>query len=339
MPAVFKMELTLFSTCPQSRDIPPDAYRRRVAEVSRWSEEAGCAGILVYADNGILDPWLVAQLIIEATDRLSPLVALQPIYMHPYTVAKMISSLAALYGRRMYLNLVAGGFRNDLLALGDATPHDERYERAAEYGRIIRELTDHGRPLTFDGRYYSVENLRLTPPVPPGLRPGMTISGSSPAGLAAARALGAVAVRYPQPSNLEESQTAQDVEVGMRVGIIAREDAEQAWRVAYERFPEDRAGQIAHRLAMHVSDSHWHRQLSALAHEAAESDDPYWLGPFRNYKTFCPYLVGSYDRVAEELARYTSLGYRTFILDIPASAEELAHVAATFQLISRELVH
>ena len=33
-----------------------------------------------------------------------------------------------------------------------------------------------------------------------------------------------------------------------------------------------------------------------------ERRSPYWLGPFHNYKTFCPYLVGSYERVADELA-------------------------------------
>jgi len=41
--------------------------------------------------------------------------------------------------------------------------------------------------------------------------------------------------------------------------------------------------------------------------------------PFENYKTFCPYLVGSYDRVADEIARYVGVGYRTIILDVPAS--------------------
>ena len=39
--------------------------------------------------------------------------------------------------------------------------------------------------------------------------------------------------------------------------------------------------------------------------------------PFQNYKTFCPYLVGTYDEVAELVAGYIRLGARTFILDIP----------------------
>jgi len=53
--------------------------------------------------------------------------------------------------------------------------------------------------------------------------------------------------------------------------------------------------------------------------------------PFQNYKTMCPYLVGSYDRVAEELSGYLGVGYRTFILDVPAAAEDLDHTMRTFQ--------
>ena len=62
----------------------------------------------------------------------------------------------------------------------------------------------------------------------------------------------------------------------------------------------------------------------------SSDENPYWLGPFENYNTFCPYLVGSYDRVADEVARYISLGFTTFILDIPPSEEEIEHTAVVF---------
>jgi alkanesulfonate monooxygenase len=101
--------------------------------------------------------------------------------------------------------------------------------------------------------------------------------------------------------------------------------------VARERFPEDRKGQLTHQLAMKVSDSSWHRKLSELGNTGLEAENPYWLVPFQNYKATCPYLVGSYDRVADEVARYFDAGYRTFILDVPASEEELRHIGAVFE--------
>jgi alkanesulfonate monooxygenase len=321
-------QIQVFSTCPQSKDVERGDYLRRVREVARWSDEAGYKGILVYTDNGIVDPWLVSQVILESTEQLQPLVAIQPVYMHPYTVAKMITTYAYLHGRPIYLNMLAGGFRNDLVALGDETPHDERYERTVEYTQIIKGLLA-GESVTVDGRYYHVTNLKLTPPLPPELMPGVLMSGSSEAGLAAARTIGATAVKYPKPPGEEEED--EGVNAGIRVGVIARDDPEEAWRVALERFPEDRKGQVTHALAMKTSDSKWHEQLSELGDRPVGDENPYWLGPFKNYKTFCPYLVGSYDAVSAEIGRYMGVGFRTFILDIPPSDEELEHTAAVFE--------
>src|SRR6266581_564510 len=323
--------LKIFSTCPLSAQAQPRTCIRELQEFARSSEEAGYEGILVFTDNGQLDPWLVSQVIIESTGRLSPLVAIQPTYMHPYSVAKMITSFAHLYGRRLYLNMVAGGFKNDLLALNDLTPHDERYARLLEYTTIIQSLLRTADPVSFEGRYYKVTNLKLTPPLPADLLPGVFVSGSSEPGMQAARQLGATPVEYPKPpAEYATALPANGATSGIRIGIIARSEDAAAWSVARARFPEDRKGQLTHQLAMKVSDSSWHRQLSELGDTAEPS--PYWLLPFQNYKTFCPYLVGSYTEVAEELSGYLASGYRTFILDVPASPEELEHIHRTFTL-------
>jgi alkanesulfonate monooxygenase len=305
---------------------------QRVIDVARWSEETGCRGVLVYTDNGLVDPWLVSQIIIQNTANLCPLVAVQPVYMHPYTVAKIIACLGQFYGRRIYLNMVAGGFKNDLDALNDPTPHDRRYDRLVDYTTLIKLLVSSDGPITYAGEFYQVQRLRLVPPLPRELFPGVFVSGSSDAGLAAAKALGATAVTYAKPvGDCEAEALAMGNPSGVRVGIIAREAADEAWAVAHERFPEDRKGQLTHQLAMQVSDSEWHRKLSEVTEQGAVSRAPYWLVPFKNYKTFCPYLVGSYDAVASEVARYIGLGHRTFILDVPASREELLHIGVVFR--------
>jgi len=319
----------IFSTAPQSLGADRDSYLHDVAEVAAWSEQAGCTGILVYTDNGIVDPWLVAQVIIGNTTALCPLVAVQPVYMHPYAVAKMVTSLAFLHGRRVYLNMVAGGFKNDLAALNDLTPHDRRYARLIEYTNIIKELLA-GKVVSFSGEFYSADKLSLKPPLPSDLYPGVFVSGSSEAGLEAARAMGATAVKYPGPPS---ECTFEAGECGVRVGIIGREKEEDAWRVAFERFPQDRRGQLTHELAMRVSDSSWHKQLSGM--DARR--DCYWLGPFQHSKTNCPYLVGNYEQVAEQLSLYISRGAKAFILDIPANREELDHIGIVFERARREV--
>lgn len=326
-----KSDIQIFSTSPQSKDVGSDEYRQRIIDVARWSEDFGCTGILVYTDNGIVDCWQVAQIIVENTESLSPLVAVQPIYMHPYTAAKKLSTFAYLYGRRLWINMVAGGFRNDLLALNDQTPHDDRYLRLTEYASIIRKLLEAPEPVSFQGKYYNVENLTMTPSMPHELFPGITVSGSSDAGMQAAADIGATAIRYPKEPGEEKGVSADaGTPVGVRVGVIARDTREEAWRFALERFPEDRKGQLTHQLATKTSDSEWHKQLSEKPDGEQVGSNPYWLGPFHNYKTFCPYLVGTHDDVGELVGSYIKFGFTSFILDIPPSREELEHTAIVF---------
>ena len=181
--------LRLFATCPPSYTATTRDYVRQVIEVARWSERAGCEGLLIYTDNGTVDPWLVAQTVLAHTERLAPLVAVQPVYMHPYSIAKLVASLGLLHGRRVYLNMVAGGFKNDLVALNDATPHDKRYDRLIEYTTIIKRLLAGDAPVSCEGEFYKVDKLKLSPPLREELFPGIFVSGSSEAGLAAATAI------------------------------------------------------------------------------------------------------------------------------------------------------
>ncbi len=321
--------IRLFSTCPPSAQYQYGGdYLHKVKEVAEWSDDAGHEGILVYTDNSLVDPWQVSQVILSSTSNLAPLVALQPVYMHPYTAAKIVTTFSYLYNRRIFLNMVAGGFRNDLIALGDCIEHDDRYDRIVEYASIMKCLFDEPEPLTFTGDYFTVKNLMIKPRIPPELVPEVFVSGTSAVGIAAARKIGATSISYPGSPSGET--ISRGVSAGIRIGIIAREDSREAWRIAHERYPVDRKGALTHAIARKVSDSAWYEQLSELGDGSAECSSPYWLVPFKNYKTFCPYLVGSYDEVSWEVSKYIREGFQTFILDVPPSREELHHTAVVF---------
>jgi alkanesulfonate monooxygenase len=329
MMTVRSQSIRLFSTCPPSSQYQYGGdYIRKVKEVAEWCDDVGIEGILVYTDNSLVDPWQISQVILSCTSDLAPLVALQPVYMHPYTAAKMVTTFSYLYNRRIFLNMVAGGFVNDLIALGDYTEHDERYDRIVEYASIMQYLFEGPGKLSFTGTYFTVKNLAIKPRIPPGLVPEVFVSGTSAAGVAAARKIGATSVSYPGiPSGETISRGGP---AGIRIGIIAREESAEAWRIAHERYPVDREGQLAHAMARKVSDSSWYGQISELSEKPADGSSPYWLVPFTNYKTFCPYLVGSYDEVRCEVSKYIREGFQTFILDVPPSLEELHHTAMVF---------
>ena len=48
----FGSSIEVFTTCPQSKDFMPAEYLRRAVEIASWSDDAGCAGMLIYTDNG-----------------------------------------------------------------------------------------------------------------------------------------------------------------------------------------------------------------------------------------------------------------------------------------------
>jgi alkanesulfonate monooxygenase len=83
---------------------------------------------------------------------------------------------------------------------------------------------------------------------------------------------------------------------------------------------------------MRISDSQWHKNLAKLERDTTERWRTYWLWPFRNYNTFCPYLVGSYCEVSEEIATYLKAGFTNFILDIPREEIDLQQARRVFDL-------
>jgi alkanesulfonate monooxygenase len=332
--------IDVYTSSPSDSMLSSAAYLARLRTVSQWSDRAGCRGMLIYTDNRSLDPWVLAYDVIAHTTRLAPLIAMQPVYMHPYAAAQKIGALAHLYGRSIDVNFVAGGFKFDLAALDDRLEHDARYERLSEYGVIFARLIK-GERVTFQGRYYKVFGLKLDTHTGDAQRPRLTVSGSSAGGLRCAEAIGATAVMYPKPLESEASRTAATsaeaasaaiVPTGIRIGILARETADEAWRVAARRFPDDAEARARRQAGVQTSDSSWLHQLGALTQEhSGLGGDVYWTGPFASGKSFCPYLVGAYDDVASYLSAYLQRDVRVIILDCPSEEEDLRHAHTVLQ--------
>ena len=299
-------------------------------DVTKWSDEYGCRGMLVYTDNRSPDPWVLAQYIINQTKALAPLIAVQPIYMHPYAAAQKISAIARLYSRAVDLNFVAGGFPFDMAALDDRLEHDARYERLSEYGSILLKLL-RGQRVTLHGRYYKVAGLHLNDPLEESLLPRVTVAGSSPAGRKCAASLSAVPVMYPEPvvNSGGQERLPESVKVGpagIRIGILARDTSDAAWKAAEAWLPGEARNSFVHESILVATDSYWLRQLTQLSTDYVKlRRDVYWLGPFNRGESFCPYLVGSYEDVAMYMSRYILAGVKVIILDCPRADHDLFH--------------
>ncbi|WP_437818885.1 LLM class flavin-dependent oxidoreductase [Sorangium sp. So ce1078] len=314
-------EIHLFTVSPRSTD--PDEHWPRVQRMIDLSERYGVSGVLVFTGNDVfIEPWVLAQHVIARAEHLIPLVAVNPVYMHPFTVAKLISSFAYAYGRRTYLNMVAGAALSYQRAIGDTLEHDLRYERLREYIHVVRGLLTQPR-FRSEGRFYPVSDVQLSPRVPEALLPGMLLSGQSEAAMEVARATGSVSTQM-LPGTLLDGLTPGAS--GIHFGLITRPTEGDAWAAARRLFPEVPEAQAMLELSMKNTDSRWKQRMMAVAKHRQGAYPGYWLDPFRNLQADCPYYVGDHADAADLLRGLARAGVTTIILDLPPVEEEMAHV-------------
>jgi alkanesulfonate monooxygenase len=321
-----------FTISPRTLDV--SEYWGNIEKVVQWSEKYGHTGVLLFEGNDtLISPWIAAHEAVVTTKRISPLVAVNPLYMHPFSVAKMVSSIALLHGRKVFLNMITGTALNYLQALSDKAGHNDRYERLREYTVIIRKLLESTRPVTFQGRYYQVENLVLPPGIPEELFPEFLVSGQSDSARKVCRELGGIGLQMLQPGFAEGLDEARAI----HFGIVTRDTEAEAWSAAEALFPEDEEGQAILEYSMQNTDSVWKRRMMLAADEPDRSASGYWLAPFRNFKADCPYIVGSYDLVGEVLASLVIGGIEMFVLNISVDEEEFVHIQRAFKLAMERL--
>jgi alkanesulfonate monooxygenase len=326
--------IEVFTISPRTTD--ETKYWLNIEKVIDWSERFDCTGILLFTGNDTyVEPWIAGHTVMARTTNLSPLVAVNPVYMHPFTAAKMVSTFAYLYRRKTYLNMVAGTALSHLHALNDHLSHDDRYVRLQEYILLIKALVSSSEPINFEGQYYKATSLQLLPRTPDELQPVFFLAGQSEAAKRMSKAVGSVHMQMLPPSLESDLTKGMD---GIHFGVVTREDEALAWEVARATFPEDRYGQRVLTFSMNNTDAVWKMRMKQAAEMAAAARPGYFLEPFRNFKADCPYFIGSHEQVAELIASLVLRGINMFILDIPAQEEEFRHVDLAFKKAETQLL-
>jgi alkanesulfonate monooxygenase len=312
-------KVRVFPTIP--RNLHSADHIDQLMRVARFSDRNGFAGILLFTGNDTLvEPWSMAQHILAHTKRSSPLVAVNPVYMHPFTVAKFVSSFAQLYQRKLFLNMVTGTAASDLHGLGEQLSHHDRYARLAEFIDILRQLLASTRPINLKGKFYTINNLQLRPPLPPSLMPEFLIAGQSDDAHRVARQTGCLMMQM-LPPDLEEGIRSP----GINLGIFARETRDQARREATLLFRDNAEKRALLQYSLENTDSVWKRRLNDAGQTDEIHENGYWLLPFLTFEADCPYLVGSYAEIGARLRRFADLNVSTIILDVLANEQELEH--------------
>ncbi|MGA5760386.1 LLM class flavin-dependent oxidoreductase [Nonomuraea bangladeshensis] len=296
-----------------------------LTQVGRAAEQAGFEAALTPVGAGCPDPWIVCAALAQHTGRLKLLVAFRTGYALPTLLAQQAQSFQEISGGRLLLNVVTGGDPVEQRAYGDFLDHDARYARTGEFLHVLRRSWA-GTPFDHHGEHYQVERGGLARPLDPA--PTLYFGGASPAAEQVAARHADVVLMWGEPPHAVAERVARlralagplgrELRYGLRVHVIARDTAAEAWAVAdrlLAGMDPARVEAAQRRFARY--DSVGQRRMVDL-HAGSTRDleihPGLWAGVGLVREGAGTALVGSYAEVAALLGEYAEAGVSEFVL-------------------------
>ncbi|SFE99661.1 FMNH2-dependent alkanesulfonate monooxygenase [Paracidovorax wautersii] len=304
-------------------------------QVAVAADSLGYEGVLIPTGRSCEDPWVIASSLIGATQRLKFLVAVRPGLHQPSLAARMAASFDRLSGGRLLINLVTGGDRVELEGDGVFLDHAKRYEQAAEFLRIWREIlarSHEGGTLDYEGEHLSVKGAKLLfPPLQKPYPPVYFGGSSAPAHELAAEQVDAYLTWGEPPAEVARkvadvrqraARLGRTVRFGIRLHVIVRETEAAAWAAAEDLISRVKDETVVQAQAVFARmDSEGQRRMAALHQGGAkrsradlEISPNLWAGVGLVRGGAGTALVGDPQTVADRIKEYADLGIDTFVM-------------------------
>ena len=298
-----------------------------LSQIARAADELGYFGVLLPTGKSCEDSWVVASAMLPLTQRLRYLIAVRPGLSEPSMTARMAATFDRLSGGRLLINVVAGGDPGELHGDGVWLDHAERYEAADEYLQVWRALM-RGETVDFAGKHIRCEGGKLLYPPVQTPTPPLYFGGSSGPGQAVAAEHADVYLTWGEPPADVAEKIAQAraaaaargraMQFGIRLHVIVRETAEEAWRAANSliRHVDDKAIELAQK-AFSKFDSVGQQRMARLhggRRDKLEISPNLWAGVGLVRGGAGTALVGNPEQVAARMREYMDLGIDRFIL-------------------------
>ncbi len=304
-------------------------------QVAVAADSLGYEGVLIPTGRSCEDPWVIASSLIGATQRLKFLVAVRPGLHQPSLAARMAASFDRISGGRLLINLVTGGDRTELEGDGVFLDHAARYEQAAEFLRIWREIlarSHEGGTLDYEGDHLSVKGAKqLFPPLQKPYPPVYFGGSSAPAHELAAEQVDAYLTWGEPPAEVAKkvadvreraARLGRTVRFGIRLHVIVRETEAAAWAAAEDLISRVKDETVVQAQAVFARmDSEGQRRMAALHQGGAkrsradlEISPNLWAGVGLVRGGEGTALVGDPQTVADRIKEYADLGIDTFVM-------------------------
>ena len=289
----------------------------------RAAEECGIDSLLMAFGFTRPDPMVLSAALGMETKKIKFMIACRPGVISPTSFVQQINTVSALTNGRVHINIVSGHSPHELRYYGDSLAHDQRYERTDEFLSVCRAFWRRDGEVNFEGKHYQIQNGRLNTPFVSVERPSPEIFLGGNSELAEQLAIKHANCLWrfaDSPENLHSripQITAQGVEVGLLVSILARPTREAAVHDAYamlrsviEKQPQAFGKEFAQK-----TDSVAYRSTLELAEKGASD----WLTPWL-WTGAIPYLgspaialVGGPEDIASAIMEYKSAGISQFL--------------------------
>lgn len=309
--------VNIFPTNDRRSDID---YKAMLTKYCDHSVECGFAHTLITVGDKRIDPWTIAQ---ACLTKLNPIVAVNPLYIHPVETAKRVVALQKLYGTTVSLNLVTGSFFNEMKSVGDELNLEQRSQRLKDYHSILSELLK-GKISNIKSDFYSLSGAEIYPKADQ-TEVKYFVSGT----LVEHFKENSLVYYLRNIKPIKQMPAASNSNSGVALGICARATREDAIEAVKKVYPEDRRGSMLFEMALSNKETPWNEWLRENLPKH-ENDFSYYLNPMKNYWSAAPFLVDSYEGVAQSIQNYLKLGYTFFVLDY--APEESQHIKEVLKI-------
>ncbi len=305
-----------------------------VSRLARRAEELGYDLTLIAELNlndikGVeapsLDAWSTAAALAAVTHKLELMVAVRPTFHHPALLAKQAANIDHIAGGRLTLNVVSSWWADEATKYGlHFDQHDDRYARTAEWLAVLNGCWGQ-QGFSYQGRYYSVAENVLSPKPLSQPRPRLYAGGES-----------------ETAKTLIASQCDAYLMHGDPPEIVGRKIADMRERRARQGLPPmvyGVAGYAIVRDTVEAANAEVARITDVQQSARGYGNYQQWVTGSKLEQTISledysvsnrglrSGLVGTPDKVKEQLAKFSDAGVDLVLLQLSPQMEEMERFA------------
>jgi FMNH2-dependent dimethyl sulfone monooxygenase len=308
-------------------------YARRLAQRSEeWGYDLTLIAELFLNDiKGIdaptLDAWTTAAALAAVTSSLELMVAVRPTFHSPAMLAKQAANIDRISNGRLSLNVVSSWWADEARRYGVRfDQHDDRYARTTEWLKIVADAWKEPR-VSFEGKYYQVQDLIVEPKPVRRPRPLVYAGGESEAAKnLISTSCDAYVMHGDPPERVRpkiedmrrrrEARGLPPMQYGMAAYAVVR-DTEAEAREEVERITNVQPGSPGYQ--------NYQEWLANTQLEQRVSLEEYSV----SNRGLRAALVGTKEHVAERVAAFEKAGVDLLLLQFSPQLEEMERFSAS----------